>query len=103
MLNIIRYISYAALLSMSFGCVSQIQSIQSYAKGWVGAPISELIEVKNRPQSYAMESGWKEKHYDLPNGNWIYVSPEREGCIIHWEVNQSGVIVSYRAEGEYCY
>ncbi len=72
------------------------------AHDWIGEPISDLIEAKQNPDSYASKSGWKEQKYDLKNGHWVYVSPSNEGCIIHWEVDKRGVIVGFRSEGNQC-
>ena len=82
--------------------MSQIRPFNEYVNGWVGKPISDLKAAKQRPGSYASRIGWKDQQYKLENGNWVYVSPEREGCVIYWEVNSQGVIVGYRAEGGRC-
>lgn len=92
-----------ALTMVSVGCVSQIPSFKEYVEPLVGQPVAKLIEVKQDKHSYASRTGWQEKTYKLDNGNSVYVSPEREGCIVHWEVNSSGIIVGYRTEGGRCY
>lgn len=86
----------------SLGCMSQIRPFPEYAEGWVGTSVDRLIEAKDRPGSYASRVGWKDKRYELGNGNWVYVSPERADCTVHWEVNSSRIIVGYRTEDEGC-
>jgi len=83
------------------GCGSQIVTLDEHVKGWVGRDIEEMKTIMSRPNSYASKIGWKETTYNLPNGNWIFVEPEPR-CSIHWEVNQQGAIVGYKAEGESC-
>lgn len=100
--NLCRGISIVLLL-IPLGCMSQIRPFEEYAGGWVGKSVDRLIEASRRPQSYASRTGWQEKRYELGNGNWVYVSPEREGCIVHWEVSRQGTIVGYRTEGGRCY
>lgn len=89
----------AAALLVLTGCAT---TTEDFAQGWVGEPIADLVEAKKKPDSYAQQSGWKEQRYDLKNGNWVYVSPSKEGCIIHWEVDPRGVIVGFRTEGGEC-
>jgi len=50
-------------------------------------------------ESYASRIGWKEKTYQLDNGNWVYVEPDSKNCFIHWEVNPLGIFVGYKLEG----
>ena len=90
--------SLIAALALLAGCATA----EDHAQDWVGEPISDLIEAKHKPDSYASKSGWKEQKYDLKNGHWVYVSPSNEGCIIHWEVDKRGVIVGVRTEGNQC-
>ena len=97
-----RLSTILVLLTALVGCMSQIRPFQEYADGWVGKPIAALMAAKAQPGSYASRSGWQENKYSLANGNWVYVSPEREGCIMHWEVNSKGTIITYHAEGNRC-
>ena len=83
--------------------MSQIRPFKEYADGWIGRPISEYQAAGLRSKTYASSIGWREKWEPLPNGNRAYVQPEREGCLVHWEVNNGGVIVGYRPEGDKCY
>lgn len=78
-----------------------IPPLENWAKSGIGRNIDEIRATHARPSSYASQIGWKEKAYDLPNGNWVFVSPEPR-CLIHWEVNMQGVIVGYRFEGQGC-
>ena len=73
-----------------------------HANPWVGQPLAQRIAFDQRPESYASRSGWKDTRYFLENGNSIYESPEKEGCIVHWEVDPKGMIVGYRSEGGKC-
>jgi hypothetical protein len=92
------FLSLIAAVVLIAGCAGT----EDYAQNWVGEPIADLIEAKHKPDSYASKSGWKEQRYDLKEGHWVYVSPSREGCIIHWEVDKRGVIVGFRTEGAQC-
>lgn len=102
MKKLFSIIQVLAILLVLFGCMSQIRPFPEYANGWIGKSIDRLIIATRRPGSFASRIGWKEKQYKLENSNWVYVSPEREGCIVHWEVNPEGIIVGYRTEGERC-
>jgi hypothetical protein len=84
------------------GCLTPIVSIEDYTKNWIGRPIEETKKLILRPESYASRIGWKEKTYQLNNGNWVYVEPDSKNCFIHWEVNPQGIIVGYKLEGK-CY
>ena len=84
-------------------CVSQIPTMSDYAGGWIGRSIDDYNRVLNRGKSYANQIGWQEKTYPLPNGNMVYVAPERPDCFIHWEVNKTRTIVGYKTEGARCY
>lgn len=90
-----------ALLS-SLGCVSQIRPFEEYVAGWIGKPLAELTVAMQRPGSFASRTGWKEEQYKLPNGNLVYVSPERSDCLIHWEISSRNIIIGYRTEGTHC-
>lgn len=98
--NSVRYIVFVTLMVVAAGCVSQIRPFKQYADEWVGEPIDRLTKRKN---SYASSTGWQDRNYKLDNGSWVYVSPEREGCIVHWEVSPVGIIVGYRTEGSRCF
>jgi hypothetical protein len=95
-LKIILLILFTTLFAVS--CLSQIVSIEDYTNNWIGRPIEETRRLNLRPESYASRIGWKEKTFQLDNGNWVYVEPDRPGCFIHWEVNPQGIIVSYKLE-----
>lgn len=84
------------------GCLTPIVSIEDYTKNWIGRPIEETKKLILRLESYASRIGWKEKTYQLNNGNWVYVEPDSKNCFIHWEVNPQGIIVGYKLEGK-CY
>lgn len=99
-MKIVLSLILAALIFSS--CISQIASIEDYRKSWIGHPIEEWRNAGLRPESYASRIGWKEKTYQLDNGNWVYVEPDSPGCFIHWEVNPKGVIIGSKLEGK-CY
>lgn len=82
------------------GCCSQIISIDEYTKQGIGRPIDEKKKSGNNPGSYASRTGWKEKTYQLGNGNWVYVELDSKNCFIHWEVNSKGIIIGYKLEGD---
>lgn len=82
------------------GCLSNIASIEDYTKSWIGQPIERKKKPTLSPESYASRIGWKEKTYQLDNGNWVYVEPDSKNCFIHWEVNPQGIIVGYKLEGK---
>lgn len=52
---------------------------------------------------HASKIGWQEKTYTLDNGNWVYITPDRPDCFMHWEVNPEGIIIDYKTEGKRCY
>jgi len=81
------------------GCLRTIPTIKEYTDYWIGRPISEMKQLVLMPQSYGSRIGWKEKTYQLENGNWVYVEPDSKNCLIHWEVNPQGFIVGYKLEG----
>jgi hypothetical protein len=89
-------------LSVLSACLSQIAPIEDRTKSWIGRPIEEIRRPILRPESYASRIGWKEKTYQLDNGNWVYVEPDSKNCFIYWEVNPQGTIVGYKLEGS-CY
>lgn len=70
---------------------------------WVGEPVTDYIEAMYKPDTYASKTGWKDQRYDLRNGNWVLVAPRGEGCLVHYEVDQRGVIVNYRLDGAQCW
>lgn len=68
----------------------------------VGVPIDRVIEMNKRPDSYASSIGWKEQKYNLLNGVWIYTTPIREDCLVHWKMNSENIIIGFRPEGQNC-
>ena len=83
------------------GCPS-IPPLKYYMRGAIGQPIEVTRQRMARKGSYASSIGWKERTYNLPNGNWVYVEPAYPDCLIHWEVNPKGIKVGARAEGKGC-
>jgi len=103
MLSVSKHLIAISLMVTSFGCASQIPPFNEYAARWIGEPVDRLIKLSERKDSYASSIQWQDKRYELGNGNWVYVSPERRDCIVHWEVNSSRIIVGYRTEGDRCF
>jgi hypothetical protein len=91
------------LLSIIFfyGCASQM-SLEDLGRYWIARPLSDLKEEMKSPDSYASKIEWKETTYPLSNGNFVYVEPVSADCSMHWEINQSGIIVGYQAKGKGC-
>jgi len=85
------------------GCLSQIAPVNEAATSWIGHPITEREALVRDPNSYASRIGWREILRRLDNGNAVYIEPVRKECLIYWEVNPQGIIVSYKLEGDRCY
>jgi hypothetical protein len=92
----------AVAILFALGLLAGCATTEDFAHGWVGEPIVDFLDAMHRPDTYASRTGWKEQKYQLKNGNWVYVSPNKEGCLVHWEVDKRGVIVGYRLEGAKC-
>jgi hypothetical protein len=92
----------ALLLSLLAGCNSQIPTLREWADQGIGQPVSQLQQIDARPESYASRIGWKTKTYALPNGNWVYVSPDRKDCEVHFEVDKAGLMIGYQLVGKGC-
>ena len=84
------------------GC-SQIKSPTEHANAWIGRPLEDYRRIMSRPEDYAYRIRWKEKTYRLPNGNMVFVVPDRPECLIHFEVDSQGTIIGHRLEGGRCY
>lgn len=83
------------------GCASQL-SLEDHSREWIARPLSELKEKMKSPDSYASKIGWKETTYPLPNRNFVYIEPVSADCSVHWEVNEGGIIIGYKAKGNGC-
>lgn len=92
----------ALLCSLIAGCNSQIPTLREWADQGIGQPISVLEGIDARPESYASRIGWQRTIYDLPNGNRVYVHPDRKDCEVHYEVDKAGIAVGYQLVGEGC-
>ncbi len=84
-----------------FGCASPL-SLEDLSREWITRPLAELKQEMKRPDSYASKIGWQETTYPLANRNFVYVQPVSEECSVHWEVNEGGIIIGYRAKGKGC-
>ena len=96
--NVVWLLLYIILL---YGCASQM-SLEDRSRDWMAKPLSELKQEMKSPDSYASKIGWKETTYPLANGNFVYVEPVSADCSLHWEINQGGIIIGYRAKGNGC-
>jgi len=98
---------FIAISMLLLGC--SVPKMKNYAEKWIDTDISRLQAVKNRGGSGSEYVNWWRdnkinKNYTLSNGNLVYVSPERKGCIIHWEIDKSSNrIIGYKFEGNKCY
>lgn len=84
------------------GCGSQIPGLREWADQCIGRPVAEQERLDAEPQSYGSRIGWKTKIYDLPNGNRVYVSPDRKDCEVHFEVDKAGIMIGYQLVGKGC-
>lgn len=100
---LVRFLAVSQVVFLIFGClISQIEPFEKAANSWIGHSIKEIREINKRSGSYASRIGWKETTYQLNNGHWVYVEPDRKDCLIHWEVNQEDKIINYTIEGDGC-
>ena len=83
------------------GCASQL-SLEDHSREWIARPLSELKEKMKSPDSYASKIGWNETTYPLANRNFVYIEPVKADCSVHWEVNEGGIIIGYKAKGNGC-
>jgi hypothetical protein len=90
------------LFALVLGCNSQIPTLREWADQGIGQPIEVMQEAEARPESYASRIGWRTKRYDLPNGNWVHVAPDRKDCEVHFEVDKGGIVVGYQLVGKGC-
>lgn len=84
------------------GCNSQIPTLREWADQGIGQPITNLEAIDAQPESYASRIGWQTKRHELPNGNWVYVHPDRKDCEVHYEVDKAGIAVAYQLVGKGC-
>ncbi len=92
------------LLTIGLGACSpsQIPTLKEYGDAVIGQNVAVIRDLVRRPTSRASQAGWQEKTYLLPNGNWVYVEPDRPHCEIHYEVNSADLIVGYTPVGTGC-
>ncbi len=83
------------------GCASQI-AVDDLSREWIARPLSELKQEMQRPDSYASKTGWKETTYSLADGNYVYVEPVANDCLMLWEINSGGIIIGYDTKGSGC-
>ncbi|MEZ5563841.1 MAG: hypothetical protein R3F27_12890 [Gammaproteobacteria bacterium] len=84
------------------GCNSQIPTLREWADQCIGLPVTDLQKIEARPESYASRIGWQTKRYELPNGNWVHVAPDRKDCEVHFEIDKGGIVVGYQLVGRGC-
>ncbi len=91
------------LLALSLvACSSQIPTLKDWADGLVGRNVAELRALAVPSGSYSSRIGWQHKRYNLGNGHWVYVQPDRANCEIHLEINCEDLIVRYTPIGTGC-
>ncbi len=91
------------LLALSLvACSSQIPTLKDWADGLVGRNVAELRALAVPSGSYSSRIGWQHKRYNLGNGHWVYVQPDRANCVIHFEINCEDLIVRYTPIGTGC-
>jgi len=83
-------------------CVSQIPTLKDWADALVGKNVADLRALSAAPGSYSSRTGWQQRRYNLGNGNWVYVQPDRPDCEIHFEINSEDMIVGYTPVGTGC-
>jgi len=83
-------------------CVSQIPTLEDWADPLVGKNVADLRALSVAPGSYSFRTGWQHRRYNLGNGNWVYVQPDRPDCEIHFEINSEDLIVGYTPVGNGC-
>jgi len=101
-INIIYRLLIVVILLSGQACYRQIPTFKEWSSHLIGMNINVLREINARNNSYVSRSGWEEKTYTLDNGNWVYVFPDSKDCIVHAEVNQEGIIVGFKTEGQHC-
>jgi hypothetical protein len=92
---------FAFISVVLFAC--SVPSVKDWADPAIGEPIDKIIEVTKRPGSYISRNGKKIQKYRIGNENFTYINPVGDGCDVYWEVNSSGIIVSYRLVGNGCW
>jgi len=83
-------------------CSSQIPTLKDWADALVGKNVADLRALSATSGSYSSRTGWQHKRYNLGNGNWVYVQPDRPNCEIHFEINSEDLIVGYTPIGKGC-
>lgn len=99
--SVAKAVSLLLFIIPLFGCASRM-SLEDLSRVWIARPLSELKEDMEKPDSYASKIGWMESTYRLANGNSVFIEPVGAECLVHWEVNPSGVIVGYEGKGTGC-
>jgi len=90
-----RFTRLIILMASVFIHSCAIPKYEDYVEQWTGNPIQRLINVTNRDGVGLVTK------YQLDNGNNVYAYPESKRCIIHWEVDDNGIIVgAYKTEGD---
>jgi hypothetical protein len=84
------------------------QPLKDYANTWLGANLKEYRKAEKNKSLDLYVQWWRDnkinKDYYLPNGNLVHVAPEREDCLVHWEVDKNtNKIIGYKFKGDKCY
>lgn len=87
------------LFSILFaGCVSQVVPVHDYATAKIGAHVDEIKNMEKYGASY-QDWGWRNKMQTSSDGKLEYVTMASKSCWVYWELDDKGVIVNYRTEG----
>lgn len=89
-------------LMLLAGACSQVPGLDEHAGSTIGQDVDLLRKRVAAPQGHGSRMGWQEKTYQLDNGHWVYVEPDRRDCEIHYEVNGGNLIVGYTPVGSGC-
>lgn len=88
--------------------INGIPEATDWADSWIDSNIHEIYELNNNKSGSKYVQSWRDnkinKDYYLSNGNLVHLTPIREGCLVHWEVDKdTNKIVDYTFEGNRCY
>lgn len=85
-------------IALITGCVSQVVTFKEHINSWVGRPIHDYIEVRNKGN--VDRAGYKgtQRVFKNKSENFVYEFPYAL-CSVFFEVNNSSIIVTVYTEG----
>jgi hypothetical protein len=103
-----KYTLFTFLIFVSLLFSNCSQTLKNFADNAIGADIEQLLQAEKLDNYHGYVNCWRDnninKDYYLPNGNLVHVYPEKEGCLIHWEIDKNtNKIINYKFEGNECY